>query len=84
MNCHHCAIEGETVPAIATCRHCGAGLCQDGLREALSYRVGGTVLGCGHDLTAVPPASTVALDAHERRVLRIAEAASERRAELTG
>ena len=54
MNCYECAIKGETVAAVATCQHCGAGLCLEHLREAQAYRVGGTVIGCAHDLSAVP------------------------------
>jgi hypothetical protein len=83
MNCHECAIKGEAVPAVATCRHCGAGLCPDDLREALSYRVAGTVMGCRHDLGAAPRLSTVALAAHEEFLLRMAETASERPSELS-
>jgi hypothetical protein len=78
MNCHECAIEGEAVPAVATCRHCGAGLCLDDLREALSYRAGGTVIGCRHDLAAAPRLGTGALRAHEELLRRVAETASER------
>jgi hypothetical protein len=81
MNCHECAIEGKDVPAVATCRHCGVGLCPDDLREALSYRVGGTVMGCRHDLTAAPRLSTLTRDAHEELLLRMAETASERPSE---
>ena len=84
MNCHECAIAGETVPAVATCRHCGAGLCADDLREALSYRVGGTVMGCRHDLAAASRLSTVTLAAHEELLMRMAETASERPSELRG
>jgi hypothetical protein len=51
MNCHECAIEGEAVPAVATCRHCGAGLCLEDLQKALDYRVGGTLFGCSHRTT---------------------------------
>lgn len=56
MNCFECAVSGEAVPAVATCPSCGAGLCLEHLVEAQSYRVGGTVLGCPHDLrrAAVP------------------------------
>lgn len=54
MNCHECALDGETVVAVATCRHCGVGLCIEHLQAAQSYRAGGTLYGCPHDLTAKP------------------------------
>ena len=49
MNCFECALRGDAVAAVATCRHCGEGLCLEHLGEAQSYRVGGTTIGCGHD-----------------------------------
>jgi hypothetical protein len=52
MNCYECAIRGETVAAVATCRNCGVGLCLEHLAEAQSYRVGGTLYACPHDLRA--------------------------------
>jgi hypothetical protein len=52
VNCFECALRGETVSAVATCHHCGVGLCPAHLREAQAYRVGGTVYGCPHDLAA--------------------------------
>jgi predicted nucleic acid binding AN1-type Zn finger protein len=58
MNCYECALEGKAVAAVATCHHCGAGLCLEHLREAQAYRVGGTVVGCAHDLAAVPASGT--------------------------
>jgi hypothetical protein len=52
MDCFECAVSGEAVAAVATCQHCGVGLCLDHLREAHSYSVAGTHYGCPHDLTA--------------------------------
>ena len=56
MNCFECAVSGEAQSAVAVCPTCGAGLCLKHLAEAQSYRVGGTVFGCSHDLrrAAVP------------------------------
>ena len=34
MECYECAIRGEAVAAVATCRHCGVGLCLEHLAEA--------------------------------------------------
>ena len=62
MNCFECASRGDAVAAVATCRHCGAGLCLEHLGEAQSYGVGGTTIGCGHDLgRAVGVARTLAV-----------------------
>jgi hypothetical protein len=52
MNCHECAIEGEAVAAVATCRHCGAGLCADDLREALSYQTNPTLASTKREIGA--------------------------------
>jgi hypothetical protein len=52
MNCYQCAASAHERTAVAICPNCGAGLCLDHLREAQSYRVGGTTFGCPHDLTA--------------------------------
>ena len=57
MDCFECAVKGEAVAAVATCRHCGVGLCLDHLREAQSYTVAGMHYGCPHDLTAELQAS---------------------------
>ena len=54
MDCFVCTIRGETVAAVASCQHCGAGLCLEHLHEAQVYRVGGTTFGCPHDLMALP------------------------------
>lgn len=62
MNCFECALRGDAVAAVATCRHCGAGLCLEHLGEAQSYRVGGTTIGCGHHLRrAIGVAGTLEL-----------------------
>jgi hypothetical protein len=55
MNCFECAKANDTVPAVATCSHCGVGLCLDHLIEAGKYRVGGTLWACPHDLPALKP-----------------------------
>jgi hypothetical protein len=61
MYCFECALKGETGAAIATCGHCGVGLCLDHLREQQAYRVGGTTFGCSHDLSAIPARRGMAL-----------------------
>lgn len=55
MNCFECAKVNDSVPAVATCTHCGVGLCLDHFVEAREYRVGGTLFGCPHDLPALKP-----------------------------
>jgi hypothetical protein len=55
MNCFACAEANDSVAAVGVCRHCGVGLCHDHLIEAAGYRVGGTAIGCGHDLARVKP-----------------------------
>ena len=55
MDCFECAVKGEAVAAVATCRHCGVGLCLDHLIDAHSYRVGGTTFGCPHEIPSVKP-----------------------------
>ena len=52
MDCYECALRGESVAAVASCRSCGVGLCLDHLAEAQSHRPGGTIFGCPHDLSA--------------------------------
>lgn len=54
MYCYECALRGESVPAVASCGHCHVGLCVEHLAEAQRYRVGGTLFGCPHDLSARP------------------------------
>ena len=54
MNCYECAIEGERVPAVATCTHCGVAMCLEHLQAEQDYRVGGTTYGCGHDMGTNP------------------------------
>jgi hypothetical protein len=55
MNCFECAKTNDTVAAVAVCQRCGVGLCLDHLVEAGEYRVGGTMLGCPHELPVVKP-----------------------------
>ena len=55
MNCFECAKANDAVPAVSICGHCGVGLCIDHLVEARQYRVGGTLLGCGHEMPRVKP-----------------------------
>lgn len=64
MNCYECALRGESVAAVATCRHCGVGMCLEHLRKAQSYRVGGTLWGCPHDLSAAAMMHSAAAAAH--------------------
>ena len=55
MNCYVCAKHEVAVPAVATCRNCGAGLCMEHLREAAAdHPAGGTTFGCSHDTWATP------------------------------
>ena len=55
-----CALESQERRAIATYRHCGAGLCVDHWREADSFSVGGMCDGRAHRDQAgkVPKAET--------------------------
>jgi len=59
MNCFECAAERATTAAVATCHHCGVGLCLEHLSEAHEYRVGGTLYGCPHDFGARAPLAPV-------------------------
>ena len=64
MNCFECAVQGETVTAVAICHHCGAGMCLEHVHLAQAFRAGGTTLmtgGCPHDLTALPASRTAAV-----------------------
>lgn len=51
MNCYVCATASRTEPAVAICRHCGAGLCLEHMREAAAWSGPGgmAALGCEHD-----------------------------------
>ena len=50
MNCYVCATRGQTVPAVASCKKCAAGLCLEHVREAaLDHPAGGTIFACSHD-----------------------------------
>jgi hypothetical protein len=55
VNCFECTKANDTVAAVATCQHCGVGLCLDHLIEARGFRVGGTLFRCGHELPRVMP-----------------------------
>jgi hypothetical protein len=55
MNCFECAKANDGVPAVATCKHCGVGLCLEHLVEACKFRVGGTLMACPHDLPSLKP-----------------------------
>ena len=59
MNCFECAKVDDDVPAVAVCRHCGAGLCLAHFAEARSYRVAGTTFGCPHELPRSGPSGGV-------------------------
>jgi hypothetical protein len=50
MNCYVCATRGEAVPAVASCKKCGAGLCLEHVCEAaLDQPAGGTIYARSHD-----------------------------------
>jgi hypothetical protein len=57
MNCYECAIHGESVPAVATCTHCGIGMCLEHFQAEQDYRLGGTTYGCRHDMGTRPRVS---------------------------
>lgn len=58
MNCYECTKAGDTVPAIATCPDCGAGLCLHHLDVAAATPgPGGTTIGCPHDTWSRTPAA---------------------------
>lgn len=72
MNCYECALRGETGSAVASCGHCQVGLCLEHLAEAQRYRVGGTLFGCPHDLSAASSRFGVAAaagDGHVRELV---------------
>ena len=58
MDCYACATHGETVPAVATCTHCGIGICLAHFQAEQDYRIGGTTYGCRHDMRRRPIVST--------------------------
>ena len=76
MNCYECEIQGESVPAVGTCTHCGVGMCLKHLGMAWDYRVGGRTYGCRHDLSAAVrasrPAAVAQSNGHRRHLLRAA------------
>ena len=51
MNCYRCDDLGRVIPAVATCNHCGIGLCRTHLDEDLiAIRPHGlTRRACTHD-----------------------------------
>jgi hypothetical protein len=55
MNCFECAKTHDTVAAVGICQHCGVGLCLDHLVDASNYTVGGTLLGCPHQMPQMKP-----------------------------
>ena len=63
MNCYVCATRGNTVPAVASCKKCAAGLCLEHVREAaLDHPAGGTIFACSHDTWSESVAHTEAAD----------------------
>ena len=73
MNCYECAIAGTTVPAVATCTHCGIGICLEHFQAEQDYRVGGSTYGCRHNIGARPKVSaTASTNGDSRHWLRAA------------
>ncbi len=67
MSCYECALEGREAASVATCRHCGVALCLEHLRSTREHRVGGTLYGCPHDLSArARPATRPSASGRER------------------
>ena len=60
MNCYECAIQGESVPAVATCTHCGVGMCIEHFRAEQDYWISCTTYGCRHDMGTRPKSSAAA------------------------
>ena len=54
MSCYECATQGESVAAVAICKHCGVAMCLKHFRMAQDYRVGGTTYGCRHNESTKP------------------------------
>jgi len=48
MLCYIHALDSDEVQAVATCDHCGAGLCLEHLALSQAPSVGGTRLDCTH------------------------------------
>jgi hypothetical protein len=48
MMCYEHARRLYEVPAVATCDHCGVGLCLEHLAERQMHSTGGTRLDCPH------------------------------------
>ncbi len=73
MNCYDCAIQGESAPAVAVCKHCGVGMCLEHLYAQLDYRGGGTTYGCRHEFAARPTVkATARASGHTHHWLRAA------------
>lgn len=50
MRCYECAKTGKAEEAVATCRHCAAGLCLTHLRETAAFLTTGAIRPwCQHD-----------------------------------
>ena len=50
MICYVHALASDGITAVATCGHCGVGLCLEHLAESLAHSSGGTRLDCPHTL----------------------------------
>ena len=48
MLCYMHALDSDEVQAVATCEHCGVGLCLEHLAQSHAPSVGGTRLDCSH------------------------------------
>lgn len=73
MNCYQCATRAKAVPAIATCTHCGIGICLEHFQAEQDYRVSGATYGCRHGIAARAKASATAHSSgHTRHWLRAA------------
>ena len=51
MNCYVCATDSRTrtEPAVAICKHCGAGLCLRHVRQGATWVGPAAAFGCAHD-----------------------------------
>ncbi|MPZ23647.1 MAG: DUF2180 family protein [Dehalococcoidia bacterium] len=63
MNCYVHACEGRELPAVATCKFCGVGMCLDHLRKFEANPPGGLFVGCTHSRGVL---KTSRLDANRR------------------
>lgn len=55
MNCFEGAKTDDSVAAVGVCLECGVGLCLDHLVDTGAYLLGGTAIGCGHELPRMKP-----------------------------